>query len=244
MICPLLNIPSSCKIFPTLFTTSWSTYVSGLLIRVASCFMVGKDHKWGYSRNGLSYSLVIWLLFLEIPPPWGLTLQFILPSTWELLNPQEDMHRFNSLFSFTAKSNPLYGQAANMGTCLQVVERTWVQVYRPTLSFTLWVLCLLHAKYSIHPGYEMFLTGLENTFLLCSGDQPKKHWWFTLRMRSPKLRWKVIMLPSTRLAFFTREISPKSEIENKKIENEVIWELSNRQKREGKTLKKSPDLYI
>jgi hypothetical protein len=52
------------------------------------------------------------------------------------------------------------------------------------------------------------------------------------------------MLPSTRLAFFTREISPKSEIENKKIENEVIWELSNRQKREGKTLKKSPDLYI
>jgi hypothetical protein len=90
-------------------------------------------------------------------------------------------------FFLYSKSNPIYGLASNMGTCLQVVERTCVQLYRPTMSFTLWVLCFLHAKYSIHPGYKMFLTGLENTFLLCSGDQPKKHWWFTHWMRSPKL---------------------------------------------------------
>jgi hypothetical protein len=37
---------------------------------------------------------------------------------------------------------------------------------------------------------------------------------FKHRMRSPKLGWKFYMLPSTRLAFFTREISPESEIEN------------------------------
>jgi hypothetical protein len=181
--------------------------------------------------------------FLEIPPPWGLTLQFILPSTWELLNPQEDMHRFTSLFSFTVKSNPLYGQASNMGTCLQVVDRTWVQLYSPTLSFRLWVLCLLHAKYSIYPGYKIFLTGLENTFLLCSGDQPKKLWSFTHRMRSPKLDENVYASINHTGVFYSWDFA-KKRIKNLKIENGVILELSNHQNWEGKTLKKSPDLYI
>jgi hypothetical protein len=33
-------------------------------------------------------------------------------------------------------------------------------------------------------------------------------------------------------------------MKNEKFENEVILELSNCQKCEGKTLKKSPDLYV
>ncbi len=65
---------------------------------------------------------------------------------------------------FAVKSNRWYGQASNMGTCLQVVERTWVQVYRPTLSVKLWMLCFLHAKYSIHPGYKTFLLVLRTHF--------------------------------------------------------------------------------
>ncbi len=159
--------------------------------------------------------------FLEIPPPWGLTLQFILPSTWELLNPQEDMHRFTSLFSFTVKSNPLYGQASNMGTCLQVVDRTWVQLYSPTLSFRLWVLCLLHAKYSIYPGYKIFLTGLENTFLLCSGDQPKKLWSFTHRMRSPKLDENVYASINHTGVFHSWDFAKKQ------IKNLKFWKWSD-----------------
>ncbi len=63
----------------------------------------------------------------------------------------------------------------------------WENLSATLQAFSLGVLCFLHAKYSIHPGCKMCLTGLENTFLLCSGDQPKKHWWFTHRMRSPKL---------------------------------------------------------
>jgi hypothetical protein len=126
--------------------------------------------------------------FLETPPPRGLTLSSFYPQhekCWLLRKTWIALHGW--CFSFTVKSNRWYGQASNIGTCLQVVERTWVQLYTPTLSVTLGMLCFLHPKNSIHSVYKMFLMGLENTFLLCCVDELKKHWWFIHRMRSPQL---------------------------------------------------------
>jgi len=148
--------------------------------------------------------------FLEIPPPWGLTLQFILPSTWELLNPQEDMHRFTSLFSFTVKSNPIYGQASNMGTCLQIVERTWVQLYRPS-HYECYVFFMQNIVYILVA--KCVLLVLRTHFYYVLGTSLKN-------IDGSPIGWealncmKIYMLPSTRMAFFTREISPESEIKN------------------------------
>ncbi len=128
--------------------------------------MVGKDHKWRIFPKWTQLQPCHMAPFSgSTPHPKDFPYSSFYPQQekcWILGKTWIALHGW--FVSSTVKSNRWYGQASNMGTWLQVVEITCVQVYRPTLNIKLWMLCFLHAKYRIHTGYKTFLLVLRTHF--------------------------------------------------------------------------------